>query len=482
MNKTESICRKNPPSSLQDVLDSLKFFDRNELLTINKELQYLLSVKVSDIVSAIPAEIWKIIIGHSAKAIWFTLVAHPGIKHDLYLKQLELMFRKFGCVCRSWYSFVPEKVRSHFGMTRLDYSNWTLSHFTDLSSLSLSPTSAVTDKGLKKMTKLTSLYLYSSRLTPEGISDLTNLSTLLIHSDSKDQIEPITFTRLTNLTSLTLQSFELFSEPSFAYLPNLTSLDLRKGCGPIDPNKAPFLSNLTTLSICEKIGDDFVLNLPNLKNLILSNSSSVSITPSALSKLTNLKCLKMVRVIDSFSEALGNFTQLESLAISSRCCTDKNMRKLTNLTFLKLTQRIDRPLTFTCLFQLPLLNWLVLSDSGAISDRDLAKLSNLTRLELFKEVFITGEEGLSKLTFLKHLTLSRNNFIPGKSFQNLVNLTSLEIEACNVDDKVLMTLTRLTNLSVCSCSKITIPTLKALQDQARDIKKPLTITYEGKIL
>lgn len=255
--------------------------------------------------SLIPEEIWQVI---------FTFVYIPP-----NLEFFQLMLKKLSCVCSSWAKIVGELVQIHFKGNLKFHSNWVLSHFTDLTTLSLSSPFvgdghfAVEDKGIEKLTKLTSLILCSNKLiSNEALTKLKNLTHLELFDNRNITNEALT--KLTKLNNLILGRNNSITSDAINQLANLEKLDLY---------------------YCENVFYEGGFNsLINLSELVLSYS--VPVEDAHLMNLTNLTKLSLYgpKITD---KSVQHFTRLESLCIHNNLfITDECLMKLTNLTSLEL--------------------------------------------------------------------------------------------------------------------------------------------------
>lgn len=287
-------------------------------------------------------------------------------------------------------------------------------------------------------------------VTAEGLSILTNLETLTVHS-------PI----LRNKRGLRLPN-RLF--PGLSALTNLTELSLmerisdRENLSGSSCNES-FISNLTNLrSLYIEQPPDVTL-LPNLTSLDIFSTKKVPFT-----NITRLRVHCQSDLSDRSLRRLRNLTALSlHMTFSAEKVTDKSVSRLTNLTALRLTAHI----TMKSLSALPK---LVKINLGSANNQipDFSQLTGITHLNASSAILM--EHHIAPLRNLKvlkgyfmavtspslpetleHLTLSyiRDGDYAVTYISHLTNLTALHVSSEFVVNEGFSQLTKLRALEIC---------------------------------
>ncbi|MEG4487503.1 leucine-rich repeat domain-containing protein, partial [Microcoleus sp. D2_18a_B4] len=271
---------------------------------------------------------------------------------------------------------------------------------------------------------------------------LTNLTTL-----SLDCYEITDFRFLGSLTNLTKLSLRGNQNTDFSFLGSLTNLTtLSLDCYEItDFRFLGSLNNLTTLSLRGKQITDFrsLGSLTNLTTLYLSSNGITDL--SFLGSLTNLTTLDLSNNEITDIRFLGSLTNLTTLYLSSNGITDISfLGSLTNLTTLDLSNNEITDISF--LGSLTNLTTLDLSSNGITDISFLGSLTNLTTLHLGDNQ-ITDISFLGSLTNLSTLNLNDNKISDISILGSLTNLTTLYLGGNKISDiSILGSLTNLTTL------------------------------------
>ena len=251
-----------------------------------------------------------------------------------------------------------------------------LTQLTELSNLILNGNQLIGSipPELGRLTNLVDIRLHDNRLSgsiPSELGSLTNLETLYLHGNQLTGSIPPELSSLAELQILDLDGNQLSgSIPSeLGSLTNLESLDLEGNqlTGPIPWEHLIKLANLTGLELNE-------------------NQLSGSI-PSELGSLTNLEVLHLTgnQLTGSIPSELGSLTNLESLYLGNNQLTGSipsELGSLTNLEYLHLEENqmsgsIPPELgNLTNLIELRL-------HSNQLSGSIPSELDNLTNLETF---------------------------------------------------------------------------------------------------
>lgn len=401
----------------------------------------------------------------------FGLVYGLGVQEprcdDKRLSRLTAQVLAIGCTCQYLLKLANNYCTSRLLRFHTASDNF-LVKFTHLTSLMLAD-SRITDEGLRRMTNLTSLDLWTeSPVTGEVLVLLTKLERLRLFKDFPqgfDQIsclvnlrslythisfDPASLVPLKNLRSLSVFSDEIANEDNFSLLTQLNKLWIPFGF----PLTCTTLTNLTSLRMqTEDLSR--VESLPKLEHLrIAPNFSGMNLTlPDSL---THLKGLYLESVFSL--ENLKNMKNIERLSIPDW----SNWELLTGLTNLRrISSNCGKPSAdlFSCLTRLnnvygtftpesvaalpptiQILN-VVSGDTGSISHltnltslcvptlhspHDLEHLTNLTFLQIRKQ------EKPCELSFLTNLTVLYVKFsVSNEQISSLVKL--VELGCSNLD-------------------------------------------------
>ncbi len=292
-----------------------------------------------------------------------------------------------------------------------------IGYFSNLTSLSLSPSSHISDfSPLKGLTQLKSLNL-SGCSYPKDLSSLVNLTQLTslnLSGCSFNTLKPLA--SLTQLTSLDLSDCSVDNLSSLASLTHLRSLVMSGYASPLQIWKAG-LSQLgsLTLSRCSDIHDLSRAGISQLTSLSLVDCAKLD----DLTPLTSLRRLTSLKVSDSRELTnlgpLADLAQLTSLTLSN-CELLGNLKPLASLKQLS-----------------------SLSFSGCDKVRNLgplAGLTQLTSLDLTNCYWLTDLGPLAGLIQLTSLDLTNCNLLTDLGpLAGLIQLTSLDLAGCsNIKD------------------------------------------------
>ncbi len=234
------------------------------------------------------------------------------------------------------------------GMT--DKSMEYISKMSRLKSFSLGESTSITDKGIAKLNKLTSLEhlrITFADITISGLSSLNNLSNLkrlyikgLIQNDSVLDISGMT--KLEYLTLITEYNKEAdINDKDLACLANLKNLKEIAFKGVIGAKGLTYLEGLTKLEELGIGGSDFtdeglkrLRNMKNMKRLsILCNDKSESDLEKGVTKVEGLGLDNTLT--DEGLKYLAHMTNMEKLSIYGGMFTDEGLRHLEGMTKLR---------------------------------------------------------------------------------------------------------------------------------------------------
>lgn len=370
---------------------------------------------LQNLVPSLPEDIWKIIIRY--------FFEKENAKVNYTKESISRRcFQKLCCVSRFWSKMIHNFVVEWF-KDDCKFSNWVLGHFPDLLTLDLEREN-IEDKGLEKLTNLTSLNLaHNSRITNAALTKLSNLKSLNLCTNIKITNEALK--KLPNLTHLDLTYNEVISNAGILHL--TTSLSILNLNANISGYCLTSFTNLTDLSLQRNWAiDEDLLKLSKLKRLSLSYTN---ISDNCLMSLTQLTGLQLRSNSFLTSECLKPLRNLSFLALHETYFSRLDMSNLTNLTELSI------------------------SDCLILRNNDLMHLTKLKILDLGLGTLISNE-GINYLTQLNQLKISTCN-IGNEGIMNLTNLTSLVIyQNPNITHYGLQKLTNLLKLDVRGRSKI----------------------------
>lgn len=193
-----------------------------------------------------------------------------------------------------------------------------LTSFTRLRYLSLDNYLTIKDLDLLKLTQLETLRLCcASKITDDGLSLLTNLTTLRIKNREKVKVTSSSMSKLTKLEILEIPGYEILKNSLhlLPLVPNLTCLALT-GIIAVKDNVLAQLTNLTVLSMRKRNivfkGEAF-LSLTNLKSLRLFCDSNSIVDEKYLATMTQLDDLYLINNDRITNTTLQSLTRLEYL-------------------------------------------------------------------------------------------------------------------------------------------------------------------------
>lgn len=235
------------------------------------------------------------------------------------------------------------------------------------------------------------------------IGKLTNLTNLELGGDFSD-LTPLA--GLTKLTSLYLSSSKISDLTPLSSLTNLTILNLKNNTRLVDITPLAQLTNLKELCLAgSKISDLTPLaSLTNMEELWLVGNQITDITP--LSGLTNLLYLHLDSNDISDITPIAKLTNLIKLSLR-----DNDISNLTQLTGLAALSSLDlsrnKISDIAPLAKLTNLAYLDLGNNQISDIKPLAELKNLMSLTLGNNK-ISDITPLANLTNLEHLDLGFN--------------------------------------------------------------------------
>ncbi|AYV83311.1 MAG: hypothetical protein Hyperionvirus5_117 [Hyperionvirus sp.] len=210
------------------------------------------------------------------------------------------------------------------------------SKLTYLTKLDVRGNNNISDRSIERLTDLVNLSLmYVPNVTDHGISVLTNLQRLKIVSSPNISNDGIR--HLSNIKCLSLQNTENISW-GLEYLINLEKFSVDDNSSMFKYLSPVYFNKLTdlTLAYCANIDDSVLIELTNLGSL--SIDKNVVLTDDSISRLTNLKKLKLEYVGKITGNVFKNLGALEDLYYKTAGrLYEKDMLHLTNLRSLTLT-------------------------------------------------------------------------------------------------------------------------------------------------
>ncbi|KAL9648370.1 hypothetical protein ABK040_001948 [Willaertia magna] len=276
---------------------------------------------------------------------------------------------------------------------------------------------------------------HCDRIKDECLNNLNNLESLNIRGCKK-----ITGTCLQNLQQLQLLTIDISSETQLKYLNHL--INLKK-------------LDIIIFQVNEKyneirINTSFLLNLVNLEELYLENYDKILYRDK---DFYNLKKLKILNI---------SYTESNSPEFTGKC-----FQYFENLENLICNLKFE----VKYLNYLPNINYLYLKEPGEPEEpiyfKEFSHLTQLKTVELHYMLLYMNDD-LKDLQLFKNLKRIKifNSTVNG-DFNNLPNLTTLELYDVEIKDKQIVNLENLTKLIIEGCSSITgecFINLKQLQD------------------
>lgn len=313
----------------------------------------------------------------------------------------------------------------------------------------------------------------------DSLSELRSLSVLRLDRNNLSSRVPNSFTKFSNLTTLSLSSCSLhgsFPEMIFQ-LPTLQNLDLSinlllKGTIPQFPRIGSFRTIILSHTNFSGTLPDFIGNLRMLSMLVLSNCNFTGPIPSTITNLTEL--ISVDFSFNSFTGSIPLFPvskKLNYIDLSYNrlegSLSSKHFEGLTNLTFINLGFNSLTGNIPSSLFSLPSLQKLQLSDnqfSGQVQEFLTVNSSHLDTVDLSSNL-LEGSIPMSffNLEMLYVLSLSFNSFngtIHQEMIQKLPNLARLELAYNNLTVDVRTINSSLSRLNLASCKLNNFPDLR----------------------
>lgn len=254
--------------------------------------------------------------------------------------------------------------------------------------------------------------------------------TTLTKNEYTSNFSNVVLLQYPNLTNLCLDYYDNSYDISYNIPINLRILKIKENCG-INNSHFTKLLNLTQLSTADYsccIGN--INCLTKLKSLKVGEENII--TYSGLTGLTNLEKLTIPFINKNF-DFLNKFEKLIYLNIDIKL-KYVNLLPLTNLQNLRVYN------FGSALLPISLTKLLLYSGENIT---DLNYLTNLKTLLIYDSESINNDS-ISNLTNLNTLSIDQTENIT--NINNLINLTSLDIENINIDSKGFSALTNLTEL------------------------------------
>lgn len=195
----------------------------------------------------------------------------PDIPNELvsdeimaYLDGYELPYLML--INKLWRATILIKTKYLYCVT--NFSDETLSKFTNLTALNLSFDDKITDKSISGLTNLEELSLsYNHLVSDNSVSRLTNLTSLNITMNECVTNESLSL--LTNLEYLSMARNMKITDSPISMLTNLTILDIH--WSKITAHALTGLTNLTTIYLDEHLSSK-VDSLTNLTSINICDS------------------------------------------------------------------------------------------------------------------------------------------------------------------------------------------------------------------
>jgi len=228
----------------------------------------------------------------------------------------------------------------------------TLRYLTNISSLSLMRNKKITIKSLRYLTKMTSLELYENYIIPDAtLKTLTNLTKLdienncLITDDSlkcllkindltlgnnhnicyRESISDESLMCLTNITCLSITNCKLITDKSIKKLTNMTQIFLHSAHN-IGYGSLKYLTNLSTMYLQNRVIGHELRKMTNLSSLIIGDGTTI--TGVSIKFLTKLESLKIYGNVDITLEEISKLTNLKKLKLNNCSRARKNKIKI----------------------------------------------------------------------------------------------------------------------------------------------------------
>lgn len=282
---------------------------------------------------------------------------------------------------------------------------------------------------------------------------------------NKDLIKVHPFIQLNPIKTLYLYKNHNITDEYIQQLTSLTELNCI-GNDIITANSIKYLTSLTTLNYnkIKSLTDEIVYNLTNITYLNCSSSRYIKdLHIQSLNSLKYLKC-SCTNVSNQGIENLTNLTTLDCRRCSN--ITDYGLQKLrlstlygnsnmTNKSLFSQSKSLTflhgnnmRKITDLGMESLENLNYLSLvfskNDNFNVTDKSIAKLSNLKTLRCFSEYCRITDRGI---TNLKLEELICGNKITDFGIINMTTLKSLNCERADITNYGISNLSSLTDLN-----------------------------------
>ena len=397
-------------------------------------------------------------------------VTNKGISYLAKLSLLEEFFPDTSNIDADCLVHISKMPRlEHILLTRNKLCDKKIINLKDSSSLKklefLDP--QLSDEWLENLGKLSQveeLVIQNTSLSDEYFKHLKSMSSLKkirLQQDFGQTSSALTDTSLLYMSEMdSLESIELyygeFTDKGLEYLSKLKNLQTL-----VIPNSHNFtgsgiqyltkLENLEHLNIgSRRLKDDDlepIGRLKNLKELMLFNSRDI--TNAGISKLSGLNSLESLeiwapKVTTTGLNHLNALSNLNLLEVQGGYADDigpddtiLNIKYLSNLNKLRIP--VFRNEDLDCIVKLSNLRQLEIDNQGIVTNEGLARLKNLTSLNIlsFTNTYTT-DDGLKNITDfnkLSQLTISGDITEQGLSYlEKLENLTYLHIITPNSID------------------------------------------------
>ncbi|KAL9655229.1 hypothetical protein ABK040_009004 [Willaertia magna] len=329
-------------------------------------------------------------------------------------------------------------------------------------------------------------------LNDEMFKNLTNLEELEIKDSNVNGTGFSYFKE--KLRKLSLTSTRMVTDKFLMELQNLNELKI-DSCQNIKGECLQQLQQLTILNAINQhnwFNSDYLNNLVNLQQLIISDSTDLSLDPNYILRmqgirvtglndksLNNLRNLKELIICDNHflhfnGDCFMNLNNLESLQIlsSGLIIKEENFKYLLNLKKLHIFSRLNgeyfnyltklEHLSVTLntgfkeeyLQHLFNLRFLEIENAGSgFEGKYLNNFLNLTHLNVNRSE--VKDEYLDKLINLTHLDIFYCKNITGECLLKLINLKYLNISKTSVSERFLLNLSQLVTLEADRCPNIT---------------------------
>lgn len=285
------------------------------------------------------------------------------------------------------------------------FSEERLSSYPHLKSLALCNTYKQDVIQFDRLTRLQKLYFggchNEGQEVPSSVSCLVNLTRLdaVFNEGLSDNI----LKSLTNLTNLSVSVYSGMTASGFSSLKALRCLFLDASESTLNDIEYQLPESLESISLCYTRVGNSLSNLTNLTTLKVCRGSFGS---ASLRKMTNLTALVLDEPedYDMNDESLLGLTRLTKLNVNIPVSiTNESLSKMTNLRRLKLwISHKNTSITSPCFSSLVNLRSLLIEGGFDINDKHLSCLINLTKFRLYNrhsdsyESFVAPVQGTRK--------------------------------------------------------------------------------------